>query len=492
MAKKLVDTNSDDKFALEADLDSKANKSNVTASSTYKLVTYNSDGTVTGGKLIQASDIPSLAASKITSGTIASARLPTATSTAKGAVMPIAKTTAMTQEVGVDSSGKLYTAPGGGSSSGVTKIIAGNNVSIAPTSGTGEVTINASGGGGGGSLTGHTVTIASDFNMRFSFGSSYSGILPVHFYKADGTTQVIDLQNYVSLRGTTYNDVILIQMGDWAHESTRSRSNNTDYTAPFAETCLLLIDENNYTYKLIPKCHYSNGPDFGSSDFQYMLAFSRMFLTSNVTLKSAYASQLCFLKGSKVSLADGSVKNCEDITYDDNLLIWNFDEGKYDSAKPIWIKRAETNGYYFHCKFESGITFDITGESETGWGHRGLNLTRNSFTYFPASVGDVFYTKNGPDRLVSCERLEKEVEFYNIITERHFNLFANDILTSCSLNNLYPIKDMKFVKDDRKLRKIEDYIGVDQRHFDALRLSEQNGDIKKLSQYVHNLKMKEI
>ena len=145
MAKKLVDTNSDDKFALEADLDSKANKSNVTASTSYRLVTYNSDGTVTAGRAIQESDIPSLEASKIT-GTIASARLPTATSSAKGAVMPIAKTTAMTQEVGVDSDGRLYTAPATG---GVTKIVAGENVTISPASGTGEVTINASGGGGG-------------------------------------------------------------------------------------------------------------------------------------------------------------------------------------------------------------------------------------------------------------------------------------------------------------------------------------------------------
>jgi hypothetical protein len=36
---------------------------------------------------------------------------------------------------------------------GVTKIIAGDNVSITPTSGIGEVTINAAGGGGGGSIT---------------------------------------------------------------------------------------------------------------------------------------------------------------------------------------------------------------------------------------------------------------------------------------------------------------------------------------------------
>jgi hypothetical protein len=34
----------------------------------------------------------------------------------------------------------------------VTSIIAGTNVTISPTGGTGDVTINASGGGGGGSV----------------------------------------------------------------------------------------------------------------------------------------------------------------------------------------------------------------------------------------------------------------------------------------------------------------------------------------------------
>lgn len=46
------------------------------------------------------------------------AEIPVATSTTLGGVKPIAKTSDMTQTVGVDSSGRLYTTPGGGSGSG--------------------------------------------------------------------------------------------------------------------------------------------------------------------------------------------------------------------------------------------------------------------------------------------------------------------------------------------------------------------------------------
>ena len=55
----------------------------------------------------------------LTTGLIPSERLPDATipvanSTTLGGVMPVTKTSAMTQEVGVDSTGKLYTTPGSG------------------------------------------------------------------------------------------------------------------------------------------------------------------------------------------------------------------------------------------------------------------------------------------------------------------------------------------------------------------------------------------
>ena len=58
----------------------------------------------------------------INSGTILipdATTIPIANSTTLGGVMPVNKTDGMTQEVGVDSTGKLYTAPGGGGSNTV-------------------------------------------------------------------------------------------------------------------------------------------------------------------------------------------------------------------------------------------------------------------------------------------------------------------------------------------------------------------------------------
>ena len=201
-----------------------------------------------------------------------------------------------------------------------------------------------------------------------------------------------------------------------------------------------------------------------------------------------YYNDSCLLEGTKIMLSDGKTeKNIEDVTYDDELLVWDFDNGCLSKAKPIWIKKAESADYWFLNKYRSGKVLKTTGKSETGWGHRTFDINKNKFIYTTESVSDRISTLDGIDTHMSCERIEEPCEYYNIITEKHFNLFANRILTSCSLNNLYPIKDMKYVKDNRALRNISDYDNIPQKWFDGLRLAENNTDIDKLNKYVKNL-----
>lgn len=200
----------------------------------------------------------------------------------------------------------------------------------------------------------------------------------------------------------------------------------------------------------------------------------------------------CLLKGTLISLANGQTKCIEDITYDDELLVWNFDEGKLDFAKPLWIKKEDCINYMFENRFKSGKILLTTGRSKTGYGHRGFNTTRSRFTYFPSSVGDCFYTLDGDDELMSCEKKYGEFKYFNIITDKHFNLFANGILTSCSLNNLHKFNGMKFAKSQISYRK--NIPGIAQKWFDGLRLEYQPINDSDLKSYVLNLErtMKKI
>lgn len=158
----------------------------------------------------------------------------------------------------------------------------------------------------------------------------------------------------------------------------------------------------------------------------------------------------CLIEGTQITLADGTTKAIEDITYDDELLVWNFYAGRFDKAKPSWIKVEETAPRYNLVKFSNGSEVGFVGAGGEKGYHRIFNKEAGAFTY----TGNFKETPNGTTTfaqdgtfptVVSQEVVEKEVKFYNVITENHYNLFANGILTSCKLSNKYRIEDMKYV-----------------------------------------------
>ena len=159
-----------------------------------------------------------------------------------------------------------------------------------------------------------------------------------------------------------------------------------------------------------------------------------------------YASFECLIEGTQITLADGSTKAIEDITYDDELLVWDFYEGKLSTAKPKWIKVEGKCNWYSLVKFSNGSWLGSAGPK----GHRIFDANNNCFTYTSETpTGTLTYDQHGyfPE-VVSQEIIKGEVKYYNIITDKHFNLFANGILTSCRLSNKYKIENMKYVGEE--------------------------------------------
>lgn len=157
----------------------------------------------------------------------------------------------------------------------------------------------------------------------------------------------------------------------------------------------------------------------------------------------------CILKGTLITLADGTKKPIEQITYDDELLVWNFYEGKFDTAKPCWIKIPQVANEYNLCKFSNGAEVGFVGEGGNKGYHRIYNDEVKCFTHTGVAETPIGTTTFAEDMsmptLVEQEVVTKEVKYYNIITDKHYNLFANGILTSCKLSNKYAIENMKYV-----------------------------------------------
>lgn len=188
---------------------------------------------------------------------------------------------------------------------------------------------------------------------------------------------------------------------------------------------------------------------------------SIMSVTGGVTIVNDYtvkvtgdgtvsANYSCMIEGTQITLADGTTKAIEDITYDDELLVWNFYAGRFDKAKPSWIKVEETAPRYNLVKFSNGSEVGFVGAGGEKGYHRIFNKEAGAFTY----TGNLKETPNGTTTfaqdetfptVISQEVIEKSVKYYNVITDKHYNLFANGILTSCKLSNKYRIEDMRYI-----------------------------------------------
>lgn len=203
-------------------------------------------------------------------------------------------------------------------------------------------------------------------------------------------------------------------------------------------------------------------------------------LTADTTV-SVY-SFYCLAAGTRITLADGSEKNIEDIGYDDQLLVWNFDEGRPGSAKPFWIKKKETAPYFWDIRFDDGTSVRACGPK----GHEFFSVDRQDFVYGDELAGHMVLKQDGKTaKCVSSSPVKEGVDMYNLMTEKHVNCFANGVLAGCSLcRNLYGIEGLRFVKEPKKLRGYDEFEGeVPLWWFNAARYAESSSPHEKLVKY---------
>ena len=228
----------------------------------------------------------------------------------------------------------------------------------------------------------------------------------------------------------------------------------------------------------------------GTNQTYYVSAFVTSQLGTTWSEVYLATSGICLIAGTMITLADGTKKAIENITYSDTLLAWDFDQGKFTTAKPLWIKQGETGGAHNRLTFSDGTvlrTFDQ---------HRIFNKQWGAFTYPMTDntpLGTLTFNEHGDEvMLVNKEQVFGRVEYYNVITDRHINLFSDSILTSCRLNNAYPIVDMQFNKAGRTLRDASEFAGIDARWIAGLRLCEQTYSADDMRWYVARLERLDI
>lgn len=203
------------------------------------------------------------------------------------------------------------------------------------------------------------------------------------------------------------------------------------------------------------------------------------------TPASLVISTSCFLPDTEITLADGTRKAIKDITYDDSLLVWDFDEGKYGTSDICWLTREGLhNGHYYRLTFSDGTTLCTTGQNSN---HKIYNVDDQFFEGVAyIEMGKRVFTENGIVTVVNREYIEEEVEYYNLMTTGKINCFANGVLTSDRYGNLYPIDNMRYVKGDRPIRPYSEFeaVGIKKYWYDNIRLGESDETIEKAIDYV--------
>lgn len=217
--------------------------------------------------------------------------------------------------------------------------------------------------------------------------------------------------------------------------------------------------ENNYGTRIYSQTDtsvdmYQNDDQGGCSVIDDVIALEGTTQANesdfaNYTATNTLPFYICIVEGTPITLADYSTKPIEEITYDDNLLVWNFYEGKFDSAKPCWITKPQIAHEYNLCKFNNGIEIGFVGQGGDIGYHRIYNDEAKSFTHTGVKETPIgthtFAQDNTNPILVEQHIINKPVKFYNIGTQKHINIFANGILTSSRISNKYTIKNMKYV-----------------------------------------------
>lgn len=146
----------------------------------------------------------------------------------------------------------------------------------------------------------------------------------------------------------------------------------------------------------------------------------------------AIYSSNCIAEGTLITLADGSQKAVEDLTGNENLLVWNLNTGTFDSAPILFIDREEKASYeVIQLSFSDGTIVDVISE------HGFWDVDLNEYVYLDKYAAEYIghcFLKQGEDgmtavTLVDVEVSTKVTSAYSPVTYGHLCYYVNGMLS---------------------------------------------------------------
>lgn len=147
-------------------------------------------------------------------------------------------------------------------------------------------------------------------------------------------------------------------------------------------------------------------------------------LTSDTKLRIVEGD--CLLKGTLITMSDGTLKEISTIKVGDKVLSHNPETGEQEDDEVIYSDGTEKkyNDNYDLWEFENGY------EVRTTHHHRFYNVERQAFVYMDEfNIGEHTIDQKGNQiALLKHTNMEKEVHHFTIATKNWNNYFANGML----------------------------------------------------------------
>jgi len=178
-------------------------------------------------------------------------------------------------------------------------------------------------------------------------------------------------------------------------------------------------------------------------------------VSGDITI-TAEATSSCLAEGTKILLANGKTKNIEDITYDDLLLVYNYETGKFTFEYPIWIEKEGSSNSYTLSTFSDGTTLKTIGSHGiySYDSNKFINVADATEYHIGTTVAKYENGKLEKVTVTNIETINEPVKYYHVVSSIYYNIISNTIMTTDSntdLVNMYNFNDDVTWQIDRNL-----------------------------------------
>ena len=306
--------------------------------------------------------------------------------------------------------------------------------------------------------TSMNATFEAGICVASSYGGTWSGAAPalanvyVRYYSTDAKAyKVINLADYTPEGSGTFDgtdtavtingsDFTLTLTGGQVHSSNKINAmpvlvNGKLYFV--ASSSSGLVNSGNSARSVPVSYSFTDG--FGNT----LTGSNSWSVAENKDEEYSYSdfcngtltqlTNTCVTSDTLVTLADGTQKRVDELTYDDELLVWDFYEGKVSTA-PISIIYAHEEQIYsvLHLNFSDGSTVKVISS------HGFFDTSANNFVYISENnvtdfIGHSFVKVNGDTynevTLESFEVVEELTTAYWVQTAVHNNAITEGLLS---------------------------------------------------------------